>query len=56
MTADQMHSIIDEHRDGPKIAPRTSVPAGDDVVDQAEPAVGIEPKADDQPEVSDGSA
>ena len=56
MTAEQMHTIIDEHRDGPKIAPRTSVPVGDDAADQTQPDAGTDADAADLPDVSDGSA
>ncbi|HIE97260.1 MAG TPA: cell division protein FtsH, partial [Fuerstia sp.] len=56
MTADQMHAIIDEHRDGPKIVPRTSVAIADDAVDQTQRATGTEQESEDLPEAADGSA
>ena len=55
MSAKQMHAIIDEHRDGPKIVPGTSVTNPQDASSSAQ--VAEESTSDgDAPEIAGGSA
>lgn len=54
MSADQMHAIIDEHRDGPKIVPGTSAAIASDSPPTASP---VEDVIDaDEPDIAGGPA
>ena len=54
MSADQMHAIIDEHRDGPKIVPGTSAAISTDTPPTASSAE--ETSEADEPDVAGGPA
>lgn len=55
MSAKQMHAIIDEHRDGPKIVPGTSVTNSPDT-NSAQQVSDEAPSDSDSPEAAGGSA
>ena len=54
MSADQMHAIIDEHRDGPKIVPGTSAAITSDTPPTASPVEDVTDA--DEPDVAGGPA